>query len=60
MIELLAIVFLYFMGMACFYMLLTEMKARTKNATAELGLVFICVLWPIFVMLSLIFAPFKK
>lgn len=60
MIELSVIAFLYITGMACFYMLLTEMKARTKSATAKLGLVFICVLWPIFVMLSLIFTPVKK
>lgn len=60
MIELSVIAFLYFTGMACFWMLLTTMKIKVPSLVAKIGLVIFCALWPIFVMLSLMFAPFKK
>lgn len=60
MIELSVIAFLYFAGMACFWMLLTEMKVQAKSLTVKFGLVVFCALWPVIIVLSLIFAPFKK
>ena len=60
MIELSVIAFLYLTGLACFWMLLTTMDVKAKSLIVKFGLLIFCALWPIFIMLSLMFAPFKK
>lgn len=58
MVELCIILFLYFMGMFCFFLLLTTMGIKTSNTIAKL--ILFVILWPILILASLIIATFQK
>lgn len=60
MIEYYMIAILYLSGMGAFFLLLTEMKAKTSSIVAKIGLVFILMIWPLLVLASYIVALFKK